>query len=116
MLVVFAGAPKVGDLGQAARELGIHVTTVDALEVGEGHDVLRESVFRELVDRVAAGAYDVVWLAPPCSMFSVLHLRRSTCPYRRTREEPSGVSGLPSAHARTQRVGQACGGVSVGGV
>lgn len=95
MLVVFSGAPKVGDLGQAAREMGVTVKTVDILEGGHEQDVLRESVFSTLAEGVAAGAYDVVWLAPPCSTFSVLHLRRAARPYR-TREEPSVVSGLSS--------------------
>ncbi|KAL3895429.1 MAG: hypothetical protein SGPRY_013516 [Prymnesium sp.] len=93
LLVVYSGAPKVGDLGQAARAFGVRARTVDVLDGGQEHDVLRESVFDALREDVRRGLYDVVWLAPPCSSFSVLHLRKTTKPSR-SREDPEGVAGL----------------------
>lgn len=74
MLVVYAGSPKAGDMQHAAEMFGAVADTVDLLEGGRHHDITVPRVFEGLLRRVESRAYQVVWLAPPCSSFSVLHL------------------------------------------
>lgn len=93
LLVVFAGGPKVGDMRHAASMFGVAAEAVDVLDGGWRHDVLAPEVFRKLLGRVQRRVYDVVWVAPPCSSFSVLHLRTGR-ERLRTRAEPEGVQRL----------------------
>ena len=89
LLIVFAGAPKVGDMAHAAEEFGVRATAVDILNGGSAHDVTVPEVFERLVLDVRRGLFTVLWLAPPCSSFSVLHLGRARGRLR-TREAPEG--------------------------
>lgn len=75
MLVVLAGWPKTGDLRHAVGMFGVEAETVDLLEGGWRRDVLSPGVFGTMLQRVRERAHKVVWIAPPYSSFSVLHLR-----------------------------------------
>lgn len=70
---------------------------MDVLGGGPLHHVASTAVFERLQFEVRRGDYQVVWLAPPSSSFSVLHLRKTSQPLR-TRAEPEGVGGLRAAH------------------
>lgn len=98
MLIVFAGEPKVGDLRHAAEEFGVAADAVDVAGGGRLHDVLRDTVFDALLEAVMRQSYTVVWLAPPCSSFSVLHIGRGRAAFR-TRTDPEGVPGLGEEEA-----------------
>lgn len=87
------GGPKAWDLWQAAERFGVWAETVDLLDGRWQHDVSSPRVFEELLRNVQGGAFDVVWLAPPCSSFSVLHLR-ALRKRLRARAESEGVQGL----------------------
>lgn len=56
------------------------------------------AVFCQLLSKVKRCTCQVVWLAPPCESFSVLHFRKSTQPLLTT-AEPEGFSSL----SETQR-------------
>lgn len=73
--VVFFGGPEIGDLRHAASELGVDAFTLDLLDGGWHHDLLRPEVFEPLLKLVSDGAFDVVWLSPPLALPS----RCSTC-------------------------------------
>eukprot|EP00965_Chrysotila_dentata_P071367 2358703-Pleurochrysis_carterae.AAC.1 len=62
------------------------------------HDVLREDVASRLLGWVGEGRFGAVFLAPPCSSFSVAHQ-----PGLRTREEPEGAQPVPEEWARYLR-------------
>ncbi|KAL3910429.1 MAG: hypothetical protein SGPRY_009059, partial [Prymnesium sp.] len=83
VLVVFAGKPHVGDLRDAFERAGTWWTRVSEKQITTCHAVWS----------VREGAYQVVWLATPCSSFSVLHLDGSM-PRLRSRASPEGLPGL----------------------
>ena len=101
LLVVFAGSPKVGDLGHAAEEFGVGVTVVDILGGGSAHDVMLPEVFDRLLGEVAGGVFTVVWLAPPCSSFSVLHIGRARGRLRTRGRRRKGGARCPRKRGRT---------------
>lgn len=94
VLIVFAGAPRVGSLGHAFQELGCNVEEIDVKRGGHLHDVRRQELRDMLVRGVRRKAYDVVWIATPCSSFSVLW-QDGTQGRIRSRSSPEGVQPLP---------------------
>ena len=91
VLLVFAGgAVDSHALLWRLRAQGHDVTAIDTRLGGARHDVLRGDLGERLVRGVAAGDYDVVFAAPPCSSFSVRHPRRL-----RSFARPQGVEPLP---------------------
>ena len=97
-MVVFAGRPdeRESSLAEVLRLLGFEVTAVDTQIGGAAHDVLRPEVARWLLDRAAAGEWDAVFIATPCSSYSVAHE-----PQLRSRSRGvAGVSPMPPEWAR----------------
>ena len=74
ILLVFAGAEETWHaLPRQLREAGHVVTAIDTRLGGAGHDVLRGGLGQLLLQATVRGDYDAVFLAPPCSSFSVRH-------------------------------------------
>ena len=91
VLLVFAGAEETEHaLPRQLREAGHHVTAIDTRLGGARHDVLSGGLGQLLLRAVARGDYDVVFLAPPCSSFSVRHPVRL-----RSAARPWGVEPMP---------------------
>eukprot|EP00965_Chrysotila_dentata_P053927 1789555-Pleurochrysis_carterae.AAC.1 len=81
--------------------MGLEVDCVDSDSEhggGESHNLLRDSVYKPLLERCAAGHYAAIIASPPCSTFSVSRFFSSPCsedggpPPVRDREH---VLGLP---------------------
>ena len=89
-LIVFSGPGHEADLAARLRARGIHVRTIDTKVGGYRHDVTRQAVAEELISSVAAGLYDFVFIATPCSSYSVAHR-----PRLRSRRSPLGVASVP---------------------
>ena len=69
-MIIFSGAPgKPVSLSKLLRDLGWTVLDFDLLEGGAAHDVLLEGP-ADLIVKAAEQAH-FVWLAPPCSPYSV---------------------------------------------
>ena len=92
ILLVFAGAEETWHaLPRQLREAGHVVTAIDTRLGGAGHDVLRGGLGQLLLQATVRGDYDAVFLAPPCSSFSVRHPVRL-----RSAARPWGVEPLPA--------------------
>eukprot|EP00325_Prymnesiales_sp_UTEX-LB-985_P027142 CAMPEP_0174730922 /NCGR_PEP_ID=MMETSP1094-20130205/56516_1 /TAXON_ID=156173 /ORGANISM="Chrysochromulina brevifilum, Strain UTEX LB 985" /LENGTH=160 /DNA_ID=CAMNT_0015933241 /DNA_START=131 /DNA_END=610 /DNA_ORIENTATION=+ len=94
-LIVFSGPGDRAD-GIAAymRALGWRVVEIDILVGGAAHDMANPSTAATLIARVATGEFAVVFLAPPCSSYSVAHR-----PKLRSAAQPEGVTPIPAAWA-----------------
>ena len=69
-VIIFSGDPdKPFSLSQTLREQGWFVQDFDLLEGGVGHDVLLQGPADSIVQ--AAEEAHFVWMAPPCSPYSV---------------------------------------------
>ena len=90
-LVVFAGADEAPEtLVRYLRRRGARVTAVDTKLGGRAHDVLYGNLGHELEMRIRALEFDGVFLAPPCSSYSVRHW-----PRLRSLALPDGVDPMP---------------------
>ena len=91
VLILFAG-PGGREDGLAAyfRRLGCCVDEVDTKIGGLAHDVTYTEVANGWIRRIAAGEYDVVFVAPPCSSYSVAHV-----PQLRSALETLGIEPVP---------------------
>ena len=73
ILYVFAGAARDGDLRHWLEHFkgqhGLEVKEVDVLR-GQGFDVCRARVRRQLLEEVGRGKFALVVVSPPCSTFS----------------------------------------------
>ena len=69
---------------------------VDVLLGGTSHNALLPTVRARLIGDVRSGVYDHVFMAPPCSTFSV-----ALEPQLRDRDHPDGLPGLDAAATRT---------------
>eukprot|EP00965_Chrysotila_dentata_P159424 5266851-Pleurochrysis_carterae.AAC.2 len=73
---------------------------------GEVHNLLRDSVYKPLLERCTAGHYAAVVASPPCSTFSVARFFSSPdsadggLPPVRDRENASGLADIDPNHAR----------------
>ena len=91
ILLCFAGAAETEHaLPRQLRGAGHLVTAIDTRLGGAAHDVQRGGLGRRLEQAVLRGDFDVVFLAPPCSSFSVRHPVRL-----RSDARPDGVQPLP---------------------
>ena len=91
--VVFAGDGEAEHaLPRRLRSRGHEVYAIDTKLGGWRHDVLRDDCGGWVVDATRSGWFDAVFLAPPCSSFSVRHPVKL-----RSRERPEGVQPLPAA-------------------
>ena len=72
----------------------------------ESHDILRQSVFNDLITRAHKGAFRAIFAAPPCSTFSIsrfLHspnVKDGGPPPVRDRDHILGLPDLPPSHLR----------------
>ena len=91
VLVVFAGTGEAeSNLPQCLRDAGCVVEAVDTKLGGSAHDVLRAGVGIPLLQRIRAAEFDCVFIATPCSSYSVLH-----DPQLRSDTEPEGIQPIP---------------------
>ena len=91
-LIVFSGPGERRD-GIAAylHHCGWRVVEIDILIGGSSHDMACPMVATELAQRVASGEFAVVFLAPPCSSYSVAHR-----PKLRSASQPEGITPVPA--------------------
>ena len=91
ILVLFSGAGESeSNLPLHLREAGCVVVAIDTKVGGASHDVLRACVGLPLLTRIRASEFDCVFIATPCSSYSVLH-----DPQLRSVEEPEGIAPIP---------------------
>ena len=91
VLVLFAGPCEAeSHLPGHLRAAGCVVHAVDTKLGGASHDVLRSSVGTPILEDVRAGRYDAVFVATPCSSYSVRH-----DPPLRDCDQPEGLLPLP---------------------
>ena len=91
VLVVFAGTGEAeSNLPQCLRDAGCVVEALDTKLGGSAHDVLRAGVGIPLLQRIRAAEFDCVFIATPCSSYSVLH-----DPQLRSDTEPEGIQPIP---------------------
>ena len=72
------------------RRLGACVHEIDTKIGGIEHDLSRADISDEILRRIAAGAYDAIFAAPPCSSYSIAH-----DPQLRSAIEPLGIQPVP---------------------
>ena len=88
---MFAGADEASEtLVRYLQRRGARVTAIDTRLGGQAHDVLYGNLGHELEMRIRALEFDGVFLAPPCSSYSV---RR--WPRLRSFAKPDGVEPTP---------------------
>ena len=93
VLVLFAGpCEAASNLPACLREAGCDVTAIDTKLGGSAHDVLRRMVADRLLERIRASEFEAVFIATPCSSYSVRH-----DPQLRTRDDPEGDVTAPPA-------------------
>ena len=90
ILLVFSG-PGEGEhsLMHQLRARGVNVLAIDTKIGGSAHDVLGP-LGTDLVRSIRAKVFHAVFLAPPCSSFSVLHPM-----HLRSRAQPDGIEPIP---------------------
>ena len=93
-LIVFSGDGHDVDLAARLRARGMRVEAIDIKAGGAHHDVRRGGLAADLEARVQRGDFDVVFLATPCSSYSVAHR-----PQLRSRRSPLGT-GIAPPHWR----------------
>ena len=90
--MLFAGPGEADStLPLELRAAGCTVTAIDTKLGGPAHDVLRGQVGLPLLQRVRGAEFDAVFIATPCSSYSVRH-----DPALRSDTEPLGVDPLPA--------------------
>ena len=106
VLLLFSGPYDRPD-GIAAFLLrrGVEVDLVDAGSSGggEAHDVLNDSFFATLYEKIRSGHYAVIFAAPPCSSYSVARFFNTDSdgpPVVRDRDHILGVEDVPAGHKR----------------
>ena len=91
--ITFHCTPK--DLAAQLRRRGVHVEVYDTKAGGSRHNVLANGLGEELERRVRRGDFDIVFLATPCSSYSVRHR-----PQLRSRRQPLGLACAPPSWRR----------------
>ena len=91
VLILFAGPGGERDLPARLGARGLAVTAIDTKLGGAEHNVLRPAVGGALLRRVQRGDFDAVFLATPCSSYSVAHR-----PQLRSRRQPDGLRNAPA--------------------
>ena len=95
VLIVFSGSGHERDLAAMLRRAGIRVEVIDTKDGGRAHDVLANGLGDHLVRRVERGDFDAVFIATPCSSYSVRHR-----PQLRSRRMPLGITHVPAEWRR----------------
>ena len=92
---MFSGACEVDHATPLLlRKAGHLVTVIDTKLHGIAHDVLRQEVADFILTQIGAGEFDCVFVATPCSSFSVRHPRKL-----RSKANPRGVEPMPAEWA-----------------
>ena len=89
-LVLFAGQPRPDGLAETLRAHGARVVAIDKVIGGREHDVARPEIAARLLQQVADGDFDAMFMGTPCSSFSVAH-----APQLRSRRQPLGGDWVP---------------------
>lgn len=76
-VAIFFSGPQDDGLVRILRGAGILVDAFDTLEDATNQDLLRTAVLNPLLHRIAKGYYSFVFLATPCSSFSILKAMRT---------------------------------------
>ena len=97
-LIVFSGPGHDADLAARLRARGFHVTVFDTADGGYRHDVLRDGLGDHIEARILRGDFDVVFLATPCSSYSVAHR-----PRLRARRSPMSSEAILARHPSWRR-------------
>ena len=95
VLVVFSGPGHETDLAARLTARGVLASAIDTKIGGYRHDVTRHAVASGLLAAVAAGHFDFVFIATPCSSYSVAHR-----PRLRSRRLPMGIAQVPAEWRR----------------
>ena len=91
VLILFSGPTgRQTSLAAYLRRLGCWVEEVDIRIDPAGHDLTRVEVRNHYLRRIAAGVYDAVFAAPPCSSFSP-----ALEPQLRSVSSPEGIEPVP---------------------
>ena len=69
-LYLFAGPKRKSSISAMLRKSNWFVLEIDILQGGSSHDLTRTGVRQKLLDRVAAGEFNLVLTSPPCNTFS----------------------------------------------
>ena len=95
VLIVFSGPGHDLDLASRLRARGATIHEVDTKLGGHRHDVTRPAVADALISATASGQYHFIFVATPCSSYSVAHK-----PQLRSRRSPMGIAGVPPEWTR----------------
>ena len=106
LLEIFAG---VGSVAAAWRRRGGEATTIDLCQ-GPQEDLRNQEVQRRITLQVAERKFEAVFLAPPCSSFSVARDWRNPV---RSHQKPQGLSGLNASQQREVSEGNLLAAVSL---
>ena len=91
VLLLFSGPREAtSNLPRLLQDAGCDVVAIDTKLGGAAHDVLRPEVGNPILQQVQGAAFDAVFIATPCSSYSVRH-----DPVLRSDSEPLGVTPLP---------------------
>ena len=113
VLVLFLGpAGRHDGIEEACREQGLDAVLIDVEIDACKHDLTDDYNFGNILRRIKAGEFDAVFMAPPCSSFSVARGARPGEPVegaRRLRgpegQDLYGFRGLPPDEKEAVRVG-----------
>ena len=75
-LIVFSGdQEKLESIAACLRERGVRDDEIEQVDFmyGDKRDMLKADQILPLLERIAWGEFDAIFLAPPCSSFSIAH-------------------------------------------
>ena len=100
-LYLFAGPKRKSSISAMLRKSNWFVLEIDILQGGSSHDLTRTGVRQKLLDRVAAGEFNLVLTSPPCNTFSRVKFANDWGPRpSRTAKFLRGLPWLPPAVKR----------------
>ena len=104
VLYIFAGEKRRSDPRSFLEELlelecrSLVMDEIDILRDPEGHDVLQQSVWAALIQKIENGAYNIVIATPPCNTWSRAVWANTLGPKPcRSRSHPWGFPWLEGA-------------------
>ena len=80
------------------HEHGLRVTTYDVKIGGRSHDLTREDVTREVLEKIKGREFDYIFISPPCKSFSIAPT--DARPQLRSKEHPEGLPTIPPEWGR----------------
>ena len=101
-LILFSGKARTGDLHQTLVSLGWRVCSIDLL-APKPTDILDEGVWTLVLQDLAKGFYEALWVATPCETFSPL---RGQGPGPRPLRSVQRITGLPKEELKPAEVKQ----------